>query len=253
MFWMALNRPLRFLSTLSLRRATLSCAWSASKLGDFYPRSPCGERLHYDNYNLHCVEISIHALLAESDHVINTRAKTINRFLSTLSLRRATNPVFAVTSEVSISIHALLAESDITRIKVCIDNADFYPRSPCGERRRCFRGLQNRSGFLSTLSLRRATHSRRSRKQHHQHFYPRSPCGERPMMQSMVAILILFLSTLSLRRATPITLRHCTTYLFLSTLSLRRATQNPGKHYVAFRFLSTLSLRRATFALSHSL
>ena len=34
-----------FLSTLSLRRATI----------------------HYDNYNLHCVEISIHALLAESD------------------------------------------------------------------------------------------------------------------------------------------------------------------------------------------
>ena len=33
----------------------------------FYPRSPCGERLHYDNYNLHCVEISIPALLAESD------------------------------------------------------------------------------------------------------------------------------------------------------------------------------------------
>ena len=37
---------------------------------NFYPRSPCGERLHYDNYNLHCVEISIHALLAESD--VNT-------------------------------------------------------------------------------------------------------------------------------------------------------------------------------------
>ena len=37
------------------------------KITDFYPRSPCGERLHYDNYNLHCVEISIHALLAESD------------------------------------------------------------------------------------------------------------------------------------------------------------------------------------------
>ena len=34
---------------------------------NFYPRSPCGERLHYDNYNLHCVDISIHALLAESD------------------------------------------------------------------------------------------------------------------------------------------------------------------------------------------
>ena len=78
-----------FLSTLSLRRATISCAWSASKLGDFYPRSPCGERLHYDNYNLHCVEISIHALLAESDACLS-----------------------ACVVGAPISIHALLAESD---------------------------------------------------------------------------------------------------------------------------------------------
>ena len=57
----------KFLSTLSLRRATGSgLAWLAPR-AYFYPRSPCGERLHYDNYNLHCVEISIHALLAESD------------------------------------------------------------------------------------------------------------------------------------------------------------------------------------------
>ena len=40
---------LPFLSTLSLRRATISCAWSASKLGDFYPRSPCGERPSIDD------------------------------------------------------------------------------------------------------------------------------------------------------------------------------------------------------------
>ena len=57
---------------------------------DFYPRSPCGERrVHYDNYNLHCV-ISIHALLAESD-TTDMRQRLIElRFLSTLSLRRAT-------------------------------------------------------------------------------------------------------------------------------------------------------------------
>ena len=65
-FWTALSRPL-FLSTLSLRRAT-----------------------HYDNYNLHCVEISIHALLAESDGI---------------------GLVFLWWG-VRISIHALLAESD---------------------------------------------------------------------------------------------------------------------------------------------
>ena len=56
-----------FLSTLSLRRAT-----------------------HYDNYNLHCVEISIHALLAESDTPMTFRHCTTYLFLSTLSLRRAT-------------------------------------------------------------------------------------------------------------------------------------------------------------------
>ena len=57
-----------FLSTLSLRRATGCLIMLGGYAVDFYPRSPCGERLHYDNYNLHCVEISIHALLAESDN-----------------------------------------------------------------------------------------------------------------------------------------------------------------------------------------
>ena len=79
---------------------------------DFYPRSPCGERLHYDNYNLHCTEISIHALLAESD-----------RFQAAdISARR-------------ISIHALLAESDLSALPgKAVTTRDFYPRSPCGER-----------------------------------------------------------------------------------------------------------------------
>ena len=79
----------KFLSTLSLRRATQILDDMSGATGHFYPRSPCGERPpqwtiwirqqrisihallaesdHYDNYNLHCVEISIHALLAESD------------------------------------------------------------------------------------------------------------------------------------------------------------------------------------------
>ena len=130
------QRKIVFLSTLSLRRATISCAWSASKLGDFYPRSPCGERhfepsttrrltnisihallaesdVHYDNYNLHCVEISIHALLAESDSKLAKTSWTEN-----------------------ISIHALLAESDASNQPEQQEQHDFYPRSPCGERPR---------------------------------------------------------------------------------------------------------------------
>ena len=35
----------KFLSTLSLRRATVCFCWFAVDSSDFYPRSPCGERL----------------------------------------------------------------------------------------------------------------------------------------------------------------------------------------------------------------
>ena len=56
-----------FLSTLSLRRATHPCVTLSNGRAYFYPRSPCGERL-YDTYaKVLRVNISIHALLAESD------------------------------------------------------------------------------------------------------------------------------------------------------------------------------------------
>ena len=61
-----------------------------SNFGDFYPRSPCGERPWARGSRVTYVE-----------------------FLSTLSLRRATEMIMANFNEHSlISIHALLAESD---------------------------------------------------------------------------------------------------------------------------------------------
>ena len=125
---------------------------------DFYPRSPCGERRF-------------------SSSLIGRGRR---KFLSTLSLRRATDSFLKSKGYLCISIHALLAESDT-------------------EERA---GLIAAAEFLSTLSLRRATSMRIRSFCGCSDFYPRSPCGERPMMQSMVVILILFLSTLSLRRAT---------------------------------------------------
>ena len=127
-------------------------------VGYFYPRSPCGERLHFDNFNLHCVEISIHALLAESDRKIT----------------------ITVDEGTLISIHALLAESDCDfrcsikrpvtflstlslrratyhRLEYRNQDQHFYPRSPCGER-------------LGVVGFGRNNNA---------NFYPRSPCGER--------------------------------------------------------------------------
>ena|GEM_PF-2656711 len=82
---------------------------------------------------------------------------TREKFLSTLSLRRAT------TCYCSGSL-------------IC----NFYPRSPCGERRaRGHRGWHHPKRFLSTLSLRRATLGAHSPLEDLCYFYPRSPCGER--------------------------------------------------------------------------
>ena len=86
--WMARSHLL-FLSTLSLRRATRCQERRGVFYAHFYPRSPCGERPWARGSRVTYVEISIHALLAESDIVSGAGNNTIR-----------------------ISIHALLAESD---------------------------------------------------------------------------------------------------------------------------------------------
>ena len=127
-----------------------------AKRADFYPRSPCGER--------------------RRPRRLKSRRMT---FLSTLSLRRATAQVSPDTSSTQISIHALLAESDAEMAKTSNADTNFYPRSPCGERQNQPGKSHKLAGFLSTLSLRRATNTKSGQN---------SRAG--------------FLSTLSLRRAT---------------------------------------------------
>ena len=105
------DQTILFLSTLSLRRATM-----------------------FVNLRVLDGSISIHALLAESDwkpiwtHIklfifLSTlsvrratqsmqKAMNMPRFLSMLSLRRATKSLFRCRQALYISIHALLAESD---------------------------------------------------------------------------------------------------------------------------------------------
>ena len=123
-----------FLSTLSLRRATA--------FAGYFRSSPL---------------ISIHALLAESDVEKVPADVFYQAFLSTLSLRRATanavdqilpghisihallaesDPIEVPQYQIfDISIHALLAESDSPPSVTPAARRNFYPRSPCGERR----------------------------------------------------------------------------------------------------------------------
>ena len=124
------------------------------------------------------------------------------RFLSTLSLRRATALTLCNRKAQKISIHALLAESDYLHCMLHARGLYFYPRSPCGERHKMNIDaasynvisihallaesdpfvIKNRTAFsvfLSTLSLRRATGNVHRTMEIASNFYPRSPCGER--------------------------------------------------------------------------
>ena len=126
--------------------------------GNFYPRSPCGERRRNYKYSTGLATIiSIHALLAESDFLDAMQIVIIVVFLSTLSLRRATVTTCQPSAVCCISIHALLAESDRQCALYGSVRTDFYPRSPCGERPIFAVRPYDAPIFLSTLSLRRAT------------------------------------------------------------------------------------------------
>ena len=217
----------------------------------FYPRSPCGERQAEQPLPTATIAISIHALLAESDNAANDDEQNTFVFLSTLSLRRAT--------------------SRYTGGAAAIHN--FYPRSPCGERRKhqrqgaggerisihallaesdagCASGNPARRPFLSTLSLRRAT----------------------GVPFSRLAYDYKFLSTLSLRRATcgvcwmslwmryfyprsPCGERRTKTALTSTVLNFYPRSPCGERHLpqrncaAGAKFLSTLSLRRATITL----
>ena len=199
-------------------------------------------------------DISIHALLAESDLSVPDTPTRDVLFLSTLSLRRATGGRPPPIPELHISIHALLAESDLLILSSSIS-------IPI---------------FLSTLSLRRATYrlagsarpalisihallaesdvSKRKLPSSCRHFYPRSPCGERQSFAWDIRRGTAFLSTLSLRRATgraPSPPRR--EFYFYPRSPCGERQKHTGETVLYFGFLSTLSLRRATTHSSTSL
>ena len=146
-----------FLSTLSLRRATVTvlgiqhrtgisihallaesddvaCGYW-HKLHHFYPRSPCGERPGTSKGVQGQLRISIHALLAESDGTIVTAHTWQGDFYPRSPCGERLSNTICFESPICISIHALLAESDVRHSCNCISlGCYFYPRSPCGER-----------------------------------------------------------------------------------------------------------------------
>ncbi len=100
-----------------------------------------------------------------------------------------------------ISIHALLAESDLWAWTGGLSYDDFYPRSPCGERRSGHLETRRRDAIsIHALLAESDANNQQGQQAQHisihallaesdtahgetmpgiRHFYPRSPCGER--------------------------------------------------------------------------
>ena len=102
----------KFLSTLSLRRATFLRLGAGSERG-ISIHALLAESDDVVIRFFQPLQISIHALLAESDPQSRRFSFSQRRFLSTLSLRRATKTCKKLRVMKWISIHALLAESDL--------------------------------------------------------------------------------------------------------------------------------------------
>ena len=147
---------------------------------DFYPRSPCGERRGQGHGQIRQSRISIHALLAESDGANCVPFSAKLQFLSTLSLRRATWTDMWRDAARLISIHALLAESDEPETAYTDSAKNISIHALLAESDQLGAVISTLvAGFLSTLSLRRATWGSKPQQLWHCNFYPRSPCGER--------------------------------------------------------------------------
>ena len=202
-----------------------------SPLRSFNPRTPCGVRLgnsfrkqHKGKFQsthslrsatvsdyalIHYIPVSIHALLAECDCVIQPRYPLHLRFQSTHSLRSATvsyNPGIHCTSGFNprtpcgvrlarlfcivignvVSIHALLAECDAPSISIPIGIVGFNPRTPCGVRPVTPAGEVETikvsiHALLAECDLRHGFCPRQWRG-----FNPRTPCGVRPCLAAVV-------------------------------------------------------------------
>ena len=170
-----------------MRRSATLCRWNfnpRSPCGErlpahapkpwndnFNPRSPCGERPGA----LHCVHLRIGHFNPRSPcgerRVVLDWVAEVQQFQPTLPMRGATQSARESVAEILISTHAPHAGSDQTRRRgrrraeisthaphagsdracavMAIANANFNPRSPCGERRR-FHPLHRQVEPIST-------------------------------------------------------------------------------------------------------
>ena len=212
---------------------------------DFYPRSPCGERPYSQHVTRPSGYFYPRSPCGERPKAAAASA-CFATFLSTLSLRRATQTQGLKIPALCISIHALLAESDPKRFRDALKHLHFYPRSPCGERHSIM-FVNLRVVDISIHALLAESDAKTFEHYYNQydfyprspcgerrnspvvvprtgHFYPRSPCGERPLASGINPNQSDFYPRSPCGERLALDQYLNEQEVFLSTLSLRRAT-----------------------------
>ena len=122
-----------FLSTLSLRRATKG-SLHGGPVGIFLSTLSLRRATLVHITVDYCTNISIHALLTESD-LETVQCYFADWFISIHALLTESDPMTErMVAGFEISIHALLTESDRGAPGLGQPDSNFYPRSPYGER-----------------------------------------------------------------------------------------------------------------------
>ena len=192
--------------------------------GDFYPRSPRGERLDRNMVLAYLRSISIHAPREGSDALPIVQTLFGNKFLSTLPARGATDYRYHPNIVTGISIHAPREGSDCCR---CCWRRQ-YPISIHAPREGSDLSLVH---FLTSFL----------------YFYPRSPRGERPLLFGALFCHKAISIHAPREGSDPV----CRTIHRQKAISIHAPREGSDKSYrycpaSGSRFLSTLPARGAT-------
>ena len=191
--------------------------------GHFYPRSPCGERLPWHRPAwISSTFLSTLSLRRATN--LPDLGGTGAEFLSTLSLRRATVRVMRDRRAKKFLSTLSLRRATMPGTPNSSACCNFYPRSPCGERRND-EAAAAVGGYFYPRSPCGERRNDEAAAAVGGYFYPRSPCGERRANRRIsdgenVISIHALLAESDQHPAGPAPLHR----QFLSTLSLRRAT-----------------------------
>ena len=171
------------------------------------------------------MEISIHALLAESDGGGSRYGPGTSHFYPRSPCGERPLQYYLLRRGRHFYPRSPCGERPFDTIKLTASTSDFYPRSPCGERRAGSCPVRRGVYFYprSPCGERRPppTWTRTTN-----HFYPRSPCGERRMPQP----LRVFDYSISIHALLAESDRRCSCCPPLSTISIHAllAESDPG-------------------------